>query len=77
MSRIWLASGERQCDRMRVVLVLLDQVLDLPAGAVGHFINVFGIAALQRGDDVADIDASALASIRATTRRSLSHDSTA
>jgi hypothetical protein len=39
--------------------VLLDQVLDLSAGAVDRFINVFGIAALQRGDDVADIDASA------------------
>ena len=39
--------------------MLLDQVLGLPAGAVDRFINVFGIAALQRGDDVADIDASA------------------
>ena len=40
-------------------LVLLDQVLGLPAGAVVRFINVLGIALLQRGDDVADVDASA------------------
>jgi hypothetical protein len=40
--------------------VLLDQVLGLPAGAVVRFINVLGIALLQRGDDVADVDASAL-----------------
>ena len=39
--------------------MLLDQVLGLPAGAIDRFINVFGIAALQRGDDIADIDASA------------------
>jgi hypothetical protein len=35
-------------------LVLLDEVLGLPTGAVDHFINVLGIAPRQRGDDVAD-----------------------
>jgi hypothetical protein len=34
-------------------------VQSLPAGAVDRFINVSGIAALQRGDDLADIDTSA------------------
>ena len=40
-------------------LVLLDEVLGLPPCAVDRFINVLGIAPLQRGDDVADVDASA------------------
>src|SRR5208283_1866269 len=40
-------------------LVLLDQVLGLPACAVERLINVLGIVVLQGGDDVADIDASA------------------
>ena len=40
--------------------MLLDQVLGLPARAVDRFTNVLSIATLQRGDDVADIDAGVL-----------------
>ena len=40
-------------------LVLLDEVLGLPARAIDRFIKVLGIVPPQRGDDVADVDASA------------------
>jgi len=40
-------------------LVLLDEVFGLPACAVDRLIKVLGIAPLQRGDDVANVDASA------------------
>ena len=45
--------------RRQLCLVLLDEVLGLPTGAVDRFINMLGITVRQRGDDVAEIDASA------------------
>jgi hypothetical protein len=46
--------------------VLLDQVLGLPAGTVDCLIEMLGIALLQRGDDVSDVDASAQHVVRMT-----------
>ena len=55
-----MASGERQLVRSDESWALCCLIKFWPpAGAVVRFINVLGIALLQRGDDVADVDASA------------------
>lgn len=38
-------------------LMLLNQVLGLPAGTIDGVVNVLGVTGFQRGDNVADVDA--------------------
>lgn len=52
----------------------LDQVFGLAASAVDHVIDVLGGAFVEIGDDEADVEPIAVASMRAQTRRSSFQD---
>lgn len=52
----------------------LDQVFGPAAGAVDHVVDVLGGAFVEIGDDEADVEAIAVASMRAQARRFVFQD---